>query len=193
LSATSPKTEADATEGHAADARPAEFRPYRRFVTLVALTIIFTGVSYLILSVAVTIYRQRHSISAATPIAMLSREELSGCLQELSDVTVALEKHLEKAHYLLGGYEQEEAQRWAGEGDIWRNQWRVLGERCRFGRPVPTPPPREYDELDAAYKDLGDTATVYTKELLRFVKDQAPRLDRLRSRLTKIGERLAAP
>jgi hypothetical protein len=193
LSATSTQTETDSQQGHGPDARPAEFRSYRRFVSLVALTIIFVGVSYLIISVAVTIYRQRHSIQSATPIAVLTRDELSGCLQQLSDVTVALEKHLENSHYLLGGYDQEEAQRWAGEGDIWRNQWRVLGERCRFGRPLPTPAPREYDELDSAYKELGDTASVYTKELLRFVREQAPRLDRLRSRITKIGERLAAP
>jgi hypothetical protein len=193
LSAISPQAESEAQPGQAPDARPAEFRPYRRFVSLVALTIIFVGVSYLIISVAVTIYRQRHTIQAATPIAVLTRDELSGCLHEMSDVTVALEKHLEKSHYLLGGYDQDEAQRWAREGDIWRNQWKVLGERCRFGHPLPSPAPPEFDELSAAYKELGDTATVYTKELLRFVREQAPRLDRLRSRITRIGERLAAP
>jgi hypothetical protein len=194
LSATSTQpSDSESPPGPNPDARPAEFRPYRRFVSLVALTIIFVGVSYLILSVAVTIYRQRHAIKAATPIAVLTKDEMSGCLHEMADVTVALEKHLEKSHYLLGGYDPAEAQRWADEGDIWRNQWRVLGERCRFGQPVPAPAPPQFDELSAAYKELGDTAAVYTKELLRFVREQAPRLDRLRSRITRIGERLAAP
>ena len=174
--------------------RPAEFRPYRRFVSLLALTIIFIGVSYLLVSVAVTIYRQRHTVTAETPIGVsLSRDEVTGCWQELSDINVALEKHLEKSHYLLSGYDQEEAQRWASEGDIWRNRWKGLGERCRFGHPVRTPTPPEFDELGAAYREMADTAALYTKELLRFGREQAPRLDRLRSRINRIEERLAKP
>jgi hypothetical protein len=169
-----------------------EFRPYRRFVSLTALTVIFLGVGYLIFSVAVTIYRQRHVIRASDPIdAALGRQELLGCAGELSDVEVALEKHLDKSHYLLSGYDQEEAQRWAAEGDIWRNRWKVLGDRCRFGHPVRTPTPPEFDELGAAYREMADTAALYTKELLRLGKDQAPRLDRLRKRINRIEERLA--
>ena len=177
----------------AAASLAAEFRPYRRFVTWMALSMIFLAVAYLLVSVGITIYRQRHAVSSGTPIgAQLSREELSGCWQELSDVRVALEKHLEKSHYLLGGYDQEESQRWASEGDIWRSQWRVLGERCRFGQPAPAPAPH-FEELGASWRELGDTATTYTKELLRFVREQAPRLDRLRIRINRIGTRLASP
>ena len=172
---------------------PPEFRPYRRFVSLVVMTIIFVGVSYLLFSVAVPIYRQRHTIRTGTPISTLTASDLPGCWQELSDVTVALEKHLENSHYLLGAYDPDEVQRWAAEGDIWRNQWRVLGERCRFGKPVPPPVPPQFEDLGAAYRELGDTATIYTQELLRFVREQVPRLDRLRGRINHIGERLSAP
>ena len=183
-------------EDLAADAVAAarEFRPYRRFVSLVVLTGIFLGVGYLIMSVAVTIYRQRHAVRISDPIdAALGRQELLGCARELDDVNVALEKHLEQSHYLLSGYDQEEAQRWASEGDIWRNRWKALGERCRFGHPVRTPTPPEFDELGAAYREMADTAALYTKELLRFGREQAPRLDRLRSRINRIEERLAKP
>ena len=149
---------------------------------------------YLILSVAVTIYRQRHAIHSSAPIGVaLGRSELRGCAQELSDVSVALDKHLEKSHYLLSGYDQQDAQRWASEGDIWRNRWKVLGERCRFGQAMPTPPPPEFEELGAAHRELASTAAQYTKELLRFTREQAPRLDRLRSRINRIEERLAKP
>jgi hypothetical protein len=171
-----------------------EFRPYRRFVYLVAMTVIFVGVGYLLMSVAVTIYRQRHTLRATDPIdPALDRGELLGCARELSDVSVALQKHLEQSHYLLSGYDQVEAQRWASEGDIWRNRMKVLGERCRFGHPVRTPTPPEFDELGAAYREMADTEKVYTKELLRFGKEQAPRLDRLNSRINRIEERLAKP
>ncbi|HEY0705651.1 MAG TPA: hypothetical protein VGG33_02585 [Polyangia bacterium] len=171
----------------------AEFRPYRRFVTWTALTFISIGVAYLLLSVAITIYRQRHAVGAAVPIGeQLSRKELTGCWQQLDDVRVALEKHLEKSHYLLGPYDQGEAQRWASEGDIWRSQWRQLGDRCRFGQPAPAPAPPHFEELGAAWRELGDTATTYTKELLRFVREQSPRLDRLRIRINRIGTRLGS-
>jgi hypothetical protein len=175
-------------------AHPPEFRRYRRFVNVVALTLISVGVTYMLASVGVTIYRNRHAVRASGPIDVaLGRGELKGCLDELSDVTVALEKHLEKSHYLLGGYDQDEAQRWASEGDIWRNRWKVLGERCRLGQATRTPAPPEFEEMGAAYRELGETATVYTKELLRFGKEQAPRIDRLHKRITRIQERLTNP
>jgi hypothetical protein len=187
-----PPSPSGGVDGGAAQSA-AEFRPYRRFVTWTALTLISIGVGYLLLSVAITIYRQRHAVGAAVPIGeQLSRNELRGCWQELDDVRVALEKHLEKSHYLLGPYDQGEAQRWASEGDIWRSQWRQLGERCRFGQPAPAPAPPHFEELGAAWRELGDTATTYTKELLRFVREQSPRLDRLRIRINRIGTRLGS-
>ena len=82
----------------------------------------------------------------------------AGCWQELSDVTESLQKHLEKSHYLLGGYDQAEAQRWASEGAFWRNQWKVLGERCRLDRPAPARGGKELDEMVGAYRELDETA-----------------------------------
>jgi hypothetical protein len=196
MSPASPDLEPDAPSGGVDTAgahSAAEFRPYRRFVTWSALTFISLGVAYLLLSVAITIYRQRHAVGTATPIAeQMSPTELQGCWQELSDVRVALEKHLEKSHYLLGPYDQGEAQRWASEGDIWRSQWRQLGERCRFAQPAPASAPPHFEQLGAAWQELGDTATTYTKELLRFVREQSPRLDRLRIRINRIGTRLGS-
>jgi hypothetical protein len=105
-------------------------------------------------------------------------------------VTEGLQKHLEKSHYLLGGYDQAEAQRWASEGDFWRNQWKALGVRCRLNRPAPARSGKELDEMVGAYRELDDTALVYTKELLRFGREQGPRLDRIRTRIDRIGKRL---
>jgi hypothetical protein len=168
-----------------------EFRPYRRFVSLLALGIIFVGSSYLLISVGVTIYRQRHAVPTGTPVsAQISVAELRGCQQEMSDVAESLQKHLEKSHYLLGGYDQVEAQRWSGEGAYWRNQWRLLGARCHLDRPAPAGAPKPLDEMVGAYRDLEDTAAVYTKELLRFGREQGPRLDRVRHRINRIGKRL---
>jgi hypothetical protein len=120
----------------------------------------------------------------------MTRAELRGCWQELSDVSHALEKHLENYHQLLGGYEPDEAQRWGDEGAYWRNQSKVLGERCRFQSGVVTGTPKEMEEMISAFRELRDTEAIYTKELLHFGREQAPRLDRVRERIRRIGQRL---
>jgi hypothetical protein len=106
-------------------------------------------------------------------------------------VTEALQKHLEKFHLLLGGYDSDEAQRWGNEGAFWRNQWTALGQRCRFGGGAVTPRRKDLEEMIAVYQELAATERDYSRELLRFGRDQAPRLDRVRERVKLIGERLA--
>jgi hypothetical protein len=177
--------------GAAAAAPGLEFRPYRRFVSLVVLTFIVVGSSYLLLSVGVSIYRQRHAVPTGSKVSLqMTREELRGCWQELSDVSHSLEKHLENSHYLLDGYDQGEAQRWGDEGAYWRNQCKVLGERCRFQSGVVAGTPKEMEEMISAFRELRETETIYTKELLHFGREQAPRLDRVRERIRRIGQRL---
>jgi hypothetical protein len=184
-------TPSDTAPTAAPDRAGQEFRPYRRFVSLLALGIIFVGSSYLLISVGVTIYRQRHAVASGAPVsAPISGSDLRGCQQELSDVAESLQKHLENSHYVLGGYEPREAQRWSDEGTYWRNQWKLLGERCHLDRPAPAGAPKVLDEMVGAYRDLEETAVVYTKELLRFGREQAPRLDRVRQRIDRIGKRL---
>jgi hypothetical protein len=168
-----------------------EFRPYRRFVSLVALGVIFIGGGYLLASVGVSIYRQRHAVPLGSPVSQqMTVSEMLGCWQELSDVTEGLQKHLENAHYLLGGYDPTEAKRWADEGAFWRNQWKGLGVRCRLNHPAPARSRKELDEMVNAYRELDETDAVFTKELLRFGREQAPRLDRVRTRINRIGKRL---
>jgi hypothetical protein len=175
-----------------------EFRPYRRFVYLMALSLIVVGVFYLLISVGTSIYRQRLPLPSKEPVsaagAPMSRAELVTCWQGLTDVTESLAKHLEKSHYLLGGYDQEEAQRWANEGVYWRNQWKALGTRCHLNRPAATDGGgKALDEMAGAYRDLGETYVVYTQQLQTFVREQAPRLDRVRKRINRIGRRLENP
>jgi hypothetical protein len=168
-----------------------EFRPYRRLVSGFVLIFIFAGSGYLLVSVGVSIYRQRHAVpTGATVGARLSPAELRGCWQELSDVAESLEKHVEKSHYLLGGYDPEEAQRWADEGAFWRNQWKVLGQRCRLSAAHAAGGPKELEQMLGAYRDLHETEAAYTKELMRFGREQIPRLDRVRERIDRIGKRL---
>jgi len=171
--------------------RPAEFRRYRRFVTLLALAIITLGAGYLLVSVGVTIYRQRYAVPAGKPVSeTVSQAELQGCWQELNDVFQSLQKHLEKSHYLLSGYDQQEAQRWASEGLFWQNQWKLLGERCRLAWPGTVRRSKAFSEMVGTYQELANAAGDYTKELLRFGREQAPRLDRVRQRIERIGRRL---
>jgi hypothetical protein len=173
-------------------AAPPEFRRYRRFVSWFVLVFVALGSAYLLVSVAVSIYRRRHAVpNGALVSAQVTDAEISGCYEELDDVTEGLLKHLENFHHLLAGYDLVEAQRWAEEGQVWQRQWRVLGRRCRFDQIRGGRLRKELEEMAAAYEELGQTQQIYTNALVRFGKDQAPRLDRIRTRMQRIGERLA--
>ena len=156
------------------------------------LIFVSLGSLYLLVSVGRSIYRRRNAVPTGAMIsAQLTVAEIRSCYEELDDVMQGLHKHLENFHHLLASYEPAEAQRWDEEGAVWRGQWKVLGQRCRFGEIRATRLRKELEEMAEAYEDLGQTQEVYTKELRRFGKDQAPRLDRVRKRMQKIGERIA--
>ena len=151
------------------------------------------GSLYLLLSVAVALQRQRNVVLEDRISAQQTTKEIGGCFEELRDVSVALEKHLENAYHLLGGYDSEEARRWSAEGEVWRKRWRVFGERCRLVERGPLPPNKDIEAMAAAYVELGSIQTTYSRELLRFGSELAPRLDRINKRVDEIGEHLAAP
>lgn len=157
------------------------------------LLFVALGSAYLLVSVSVTLYRRRHAVPWGAQVGSpMTDLELAGCYEDLAETTRALQKHLEKFHHLLGGYDPDEAQRWADEGDVWRGNWKVLGQRCRFAEPRPPRSRKEFDEMVGVYDDLAQTEKVYTQELMRFGKHQAPRLDRIRRRMEQIRERLQA-
>ncbi len=155
------------------------------------LLFVSLGSSYLLLSVGVDIYRRRHAVATGQQVSTDATDaELHGCWEDLSDVAQSLEKHLENFHHLLGGYDPDEAQRWASEGALWRNQATILGQRCRFTEVRGTKLRKEFEEMAAAHDELRETEAIYTKELLRFGRDQVPRLDRLKLRIERIGGRI---
>jgi hypothetical protein len=149
------------------------------------------GTLYLLASVVVALVRQRNIVLGDRISPQLTPAEIAGCYDELHDVSVALEKHLENAYHLLGGYDSEEARRWTVEGEVWRRRWRVLGERCRFFERQPGPRNKDLEAMAAAHEELGSMQTTYSRELLRFGNDLAPRLDRINKRVERIGEHLA--
>ncbi len=149
------------------------------------------GTLYMLLSVVVALYQQRNVVLENRISPQLTPREVLGCFEELHDVSVALEKHLENAYHLLGGYDSEEARRWTDEGEVWRKRWRVLGERCRLVDRLPGPRNKDIEAMAAAHEELGNIRTTYTEALKRFAKDLVPRLGRLDKRLAKMGEALA--
>jgi len=168
-----------------------EFRRYRKLVAWTSSILVAILSLYLLLSVTVALQRQRNVVLQNRISVQLTTTEVGGCFDELRDVSVALEKHLENAYHLLGGYDSEEARRWSSEGEVWRNRWRVFGERCRLVERRPTN--KDMDAMTAAYEELGSIQTTYSQELLRFGSELAPRLDRINKRVDEIGEHLATP
>jgi hypothetical protein len=168
-----------------------EFRRYRRFVSWFVLTIIFVGSAYMLVSVAITLYRRQHAVPLGEPIgASPTRADAASCYDELSDVVEGLQKYLENSHSLLGHYDADEVQRWAEAGSYWRGQWKAVGQRCRFEHHRGD---KVWEEMPVLHEELRETEASYTKEIQRFGKDLAPRLDRLRARLQRIGARLSMP
>ena len=165
-----------------------EFRTYRRFLATAVLTFIVLGSGYLLASVGVGIYRERHPMSRGEPVsALFTHEELLECWQELSESALVLQQRFESLHDLLEG---DKAQSWAEEVYKWRDGWTALGKRCRFRDGAVEGRPKEFDNMVAAYNEVADMEAVYTKDLLRFGKELAPRLDRLRKQIDSIGQRL---
>lgn len=157
------------------------------------MILVAVGTLYMLLSVVVALYQQRNVVLENRISAQLTPREVLGCFEELHDVSVALEKHLENAYHLLGGYDSEEARRWTDEGELWRKRWRVLGARCRLVDQLPTPRNKDIEAMSAAHEELGSIQTTYSRELLRFGNELAPRLDRVNRRVEQIGEHLGKP
>jgi hypothetical protein len=169
-----------------------EFHRYRKLVAWTSSILVAVGSLYLLLSVAVALQRQRNVVLQDRISPQLTGSELAGCFEELRDVSVALEKHLENAYHLLGGYDSEEARRWSSEGEFWRRRWLVFGQRCRLVEKEPKGTPhKDLEAMAAAYEELGSIQTTYSRELLRFGNELAPRLDRINKRVDQIGEHLA--
>ena len=167
-----------------------EFRPYRRFVSWLILTFVTLGSVYLMVSVAVTIYRRRNAVPSGAPIGAVATEaDLDGCLDELRDVTQGLASHLENFQ-LIAHYDTEEAQRWADHRAFWLGQWKAADERCHFAAARPGRFSKEWEQLAVIHAELRETEASYNKELLRFGRDQAPRLDRIKERLERVGAKL---
>lgn len=168
-----------------------EFHHYRKLVAWTSSILVLLLSLYLLLSVTVSLQRQRNVVLQDRISVQLTSEEIGGCFEELRDISMALEKHLENAYHLLAGYDSEEARRWASEGAVWRNRWQVLGERCRLVERRPAPTNKDMEAMAAAYAELGSMQTTYSRELLRFGSELAPRLDRINKRVDEIGEHLA--
>lgn len=155
------------------------------------LGFISIGSIYLLAGIGISIYRRRHVNPAGGPVGVVATpSDLQGCHDELSDVTHGLEKHLESYHTLLEHYEKDKAQEWADEGARWRNEWSAVGRRCRFDELRGGKLSKELENMAEVHRLLGETEADYTRELRRFGSGLAPRLDRVRDQMTKIGERL---
>jgi hypothetical protein len=172
-------------------ASPPEFRSYRRFVSWFVLSFIVVGSVYLLTSVGVSIYRRRHVVPTPDRVsAEVTDAEIRSCFDELDDVRQGLKKHLENFHNLLASYDRAEVQRWDDEGNSWRQGWRALGQRCRFNELPQTHLRKEREQMTGVYLALGNTYDLHTRAVKTFGTDLAPRMDDIRDRMKKIGERL---
>jgi hypothetical protein len=172
---------------------PGEYRRYRRFVSWFILTFVSLGCTYLLISVGVTIYRRRNAVPSGAPVGVVaSAADLQSCQEELTDVAHGLERHLDNFH-LVSHYDADEAQRWASDRRFWLGQWKAADERCHFAATRPGRFTKEWEQLAVIHAELRETEASYSKELLRFGKDQAPRLDRIRERLDRVGAKLGNP
>jgi hypothetical protein len=172
---------------------PGEFRRYRRLLSWLILGFVSLGSAYLLVSVGVTIYRRRHAVPTGTPIGQVaSTSDLESCAEELTDVQQSLERHLENFHSLLGHYDADKAQSWSEDRGFWLGQWKAAGQRCRYTEHRPGPHAKNWDELGVIHTQLRDLEATYTRDLLRVVHVQAPRIDQIRERLETVRRRIGA-
>jgi hypothetical protein len=172
-------------------ASPPEYRRYRRFLSGLVLTFVSLGSAYLLVSVGVTIYRRRNAVPLGAPVGA-SAADLESCAEELNDVEQALERHLDNFDHLVAHYDAEEAQRWDEDRAFWNGQWQAAGSRCRYGDPRPGPLSKQWEQLAVIHGELRETEQSFGKELIRFGQTEAPRLDRIRERLTTVGRQIGS-
>jgi hypothetical protein len=170
-------------------APPAEFRRYRRFLSWLVLSFISIGTTYVLVSVGVTIYRRRHAEPLGAP-AGSSAADLESCAEELTDVEQALERHLDNSNHLVAHYDPEAAQLWAEDSDFWLGQWKAADARCHYGEARPGPLAKDWEQLAVIHGDLHNIETSFSSVLVRFGRDEAPKLDKLRDRLDSVGRRI---
>lgn len=186
-----PSDLSSSSSDHRSPPAPQEFRRYRQFVAGAILLFVSIGSVYLLISVAVTIYRRQNAVPLGSPVGSAPRPgDLESCHDELSDVVESLIKYLENSHRLLGHYDAAEVQRWTEAGSYWRGQWKAAGERCGFGVRRAS---KRWEELAVIHEEMRETEKRFTREILRFGKELDPRLDRLRDRLERIGSSLRQP
>ena len=172
---------------------PGEFRRYRRLLSWLILGFVSLGSAYLLVSVGVTIYRRRHAVPLGDTIGRVaSTADVEGCAEELSDVELGLERHLENFRGLIATYDPDDAQRWEEDRAFWLGQWKAAGQRCRYTDHRPGPHAKDWVELGVIHTDLRDIETLYNKELLRFVEAQAPRISLIHQRLDTVRRRIGA-
>lgn len=141
-------------------------------------------------SVLVAIYRRQHAVPLGAPVGdQATRADADSCYDELSDVAEGLRKYLDNSHTLMAPNNDAEIQSWAEAGNYWRNQWKAVGERCGFERRRGA---KNWEEMAVLHEEMRETEAAYTKEIIRFGRELAPRLGRMRERLARIGERLTA-
>jgi len=68
-----------------------------------------------------------------------------------------------------------------------RKRWRVFGKRCRLAERGQSPPTKIWKRWPRP-TGTGSIQTTYSRELLRFGSELAPRLDRINKRVDEIGE-----
>jgi hypothetical protein len=169
---------------------PTEFRRYRRFVSWFVFCFVLLGSAYMLVSVAVTISRRYQAVPLGSPIGIqASRADMASCYDELADVVEGLQKYLDNSSTLMAHYDADEAQRWSEAGVYWRGQWKAVGQRCRFDSRRGN---KDWEDMAVLHQELHETETSFTIEVLRFGGEVAPRLDRLRERLARVGHHLSA-
>lgn len=155
------------------------------------LSFIVVGSVYLLSSVGVSIYRRRHVVLTGDKVsAQVTDAEIRSCYDELDDVQRVLAKHLENFPHLMSSYSAAEAQSWAEEGTSWMQQWRALGQRCRFKELPQTHLRKELEQMTGVYLALGDTYDLHTRAVKRFGTELAPRMDDIQKRMKLIDESL---
>ncbi len=171
-------------------AGPGEFRRYRRFLSWLVLTFISLGTTYVLVSVGVTIYRRRRAEPLGSPVGA-SASDLESCAEELTDVEQELERHLDNSNHLVAHYDSTAAQLWSEDRDFWLNQWKAADARCHYAEPRPGPLAKTWEQLAVIHTDLRNIEGDTTKVLVRFGRDEAPKVDRLRSRLETVSRQIA--
>jgi hypothetical protein len=165
-----------------------EFRRYRQGLQIVTFGTSAIIIAWLIASVAHALFARPAVRSAALRGATFSGraddiDALLGCQADVESLFDDVNRKLFDLQALGARYDIALAEQWEAFSKLWKQRWREVGARCRFGELQNHGLGAAYDHLAVVYDELEGVQRAYAVLLYQYIDHHASQVDDIRHAL----------